>query len=180
MADVSVRPARTDDVAEIARIQLDTWRFGYAAIVPAAVLDALTIDAALAAWTAAVANPPGPRHHVLVALEQEAVVGFAALAPAEDLQPDEPDPISTLEIAPVLVEPRWGRRGHASRLMSAAVDTARTDGMRRAVTWIPEGDTVTREFLIGAGWAADGLARVLDTGAGDLREVRLHVSLEPG
>ena len=80
-------------------------------------------------------------------------------------------------IGPVLVEPRWGRRGHASRLMAAAVDTARLDGMTRAISWIPEGDTVTREFLIGAGWGPDGLARALDTGAGELREIRLHVAL---
>jgi hypothetical protein len=61
--------------------------------------------------------------------------------------------------------------------MAAAVDLAREDGMTRAITWIPEADTVTREFLIGAGWAADGLVRALDTGAGELREMRLHVAL---
>jgi GNAT superfamily N-acetyltransferase len=177
MADVSVRPARADDVAEIARIQVETWRFGYASIVPAAVLAAVTRDTAVAAWADAVASAPSPRHHVLVALEQDAIVGFAALAPAHDLQPDDPDPDSTLALGPLLVEPRWGRRGHASRLMSAAVDHGRTDGMTRAIMWIPEGDTVTREFLIGAGWAPDGLARGLDTGAGELREIRLHVTI---
>ena len=49
--------------------------------------------------------------------------------------------------------------------------------MTSAVSWIPEADTVTREFLIGAGWAPDGLVRALDTGAGELREIRLQVSL---
>ena len=77
----------------------------------------------------------------------------------------------------MLVEPRWGRRGHGSRLMAAAVDLAREAGMTRAVSWIPEADTVTREFLVGAGWAPDGLVRALDTGAGELREIRLHVAL---
>ena len=76
-------------------------------------------------------------------------------------------------LGPILVEPRWGRRGHGSRLMAAAVDLARADGSTRAISWIPEADTVTREFLIGAGWAADGLVRALDTGAGELREIRL-------
>ena len=49
--------------------------------------------------------------------------------------------------------------------------------MTTAITWIPEADTVLREFLVGAGWAADGLARALDTGAGELREIRLHTLL---
>ncbi len=175
MADVSVRPAGPADAGDVARIQVTTWQHGYASILPAAVLEQVTTETALAAWTDALTAPPTPQHRVLVALEQHDVVGFTALAPADDLQPDEPD--STVAVGPILVEPRWGRRGHGSRLMAAAVDLARSDGTTRAITWIPEADTVTREFLIGAGWAADGLVRALDTGAGELRELRLHVAL---
>jgi hypothetical protein len=61
--------------------------------------------------------------------------------------------------------------------MAAAVDTARADEMTRAICWIPEADTVSREFLVGAGWTPDGLVRALDTGAGELREIRLVVTL---
>jgi hypothetical protein len=49
--------------------------------------------------------------------------------------------------------------------------------MTRAIIWIPEGDDASREFLLSAGWAPDGLARALDTGAGELREIRLHTVL---
>ncbi|HEY7010041.1 MAG TPA: GNAT family N-acetyltransferase [Jatrophihabitantaceae bacterium] len=177
MADVSVRPARVDDVAEIARIQVTTWQHAYAEILPAPVLDAVTVEAATAAWTDAISASPSPHHHVLVAQEQQWLVGFVVLAPADDLPPDDLAPESTAAVGPILVEPRWGRRGHGSRLMAAAVDTARTDGMARGISWIPEADTVTREFLIGAGWAPDGLVRALDTGAGELREIRLHTVL---
>jgi GNAT superfamily N-acetyltransferase len=177
MADVSVRAASDADVAEVARIQVLTWQHGYATILPPAVLQLVTQDTAVEAWTQAIDAAPSPRHRVLVAQEGADVVGFAASAPADDLQPTDPDPQTTVAIGPVLVEPRWGRRGHGSRLMAAAVDLAREDGMTRAITWIPEADTVTREFLIGAGWATDGLVRALDTGAGELREIRLHVAL---
>jgi GNAT superfamily N-acetyltransferase len=178
VAEVSVRPARADDVEEIARIHVETWRFGYAGILPAPVLDGLTVDAAASAWREAVVEPPSPRHHVLVAVEGRWIVGFAALGPPDDLQPEDADPDATVSIGPIVVEPRWARRGHGSRLMAAAVDVARSDGMARAVTWIPERDTVSREFLAGGGWAPDGLARALDTGAGELREIRLHVRLD--
>jgi GNAT superfamily N-acetyltransferase len=177
MADVSVRPANAGDVAEIARIQVETWRLAYAEVVPAAVLDALALDTAVQAWTQAVTAPPSARHHVLVALEQDWLVGFVALGPADDLQPEDPDPGATTSVGPLVVEPRWGRRGHGSRLMAAAIDHARTDAMTRAICWIPEADQVSREFLVGAGWAPDGLVRALDTGAGELREIRLHVAL---
>ncbi|PZS18151.1 MAG: N-acetyltransferase [Pseudonocardiales bacterium] len=177
MADVSVRSAQSDDVTEIARIQLETWRAGYATILPAAVLESLSSEATQQAWHQAVAAPPSPRHHVLIAQEQDWRVGFVAFGPAEDLQPGDPDPGSTIALGPLLVEPRWGRRGHGSRLLAAAVDHARGDGMARAIVWLPERDDASREFFISAGWAPDGLARALDTGSGELREIRLHVSL---
>ena len=90
---------------------------------------------------------------------------------------DEPERDSTIAVAPLLVEPRWGRRGHGSRLLAATVDHARQDGMTRAVAWVPEADLASRDFLMSAGWAPDGLVRALDTGAGELREIRLHTSL---
>jgi GNAT superfamily N-acetyltransferase len=174
VADVSVRPARPDDAREIGGIQLRTWQVAYGEILPAAVLSALTEDAAAEAWLAAISTPPSTRHRVLVALEQEWLVGFAAIGPAEGLEASDPEPQRTGAVAPILVEPRWGRRGHGSRLLAAAVDHLRRDGMTRAVVWIPEADTPSRNFLISAGWAPDGLARALDTGAGELREIRLH------
>ena len=174
MADVSVRPARPEDAAELGRIQVDTWRTAYATILPAPVLDALSASTAATAWAAAIEQPPTPKHHVLVAMEQQWRVGFVALGPAADLEAEDPEPATTAAIAPILVEPRWGRRGHGSRLLAAAVDHARADGLTRAVAWIPEGDVPSREFLSSAGWAPDGLVRALDTGAGELREIRLH------
>jgi GNAT superfamily N-acetyltransferase len=179
MADVSVRPARPDDADEIGRIQVETWRTAYGEILPAPVLDGLSPTEAGQAWATAVGSPPSPRHHVLLALEGEWRVGFVALGPADDPEPGDPEPDTTVAIGPLLVEPRWGRRGHGSRLLAAAVDHARADGATRAITWIPEGDTVTREFLLSAGWAPDGLVRALDTGAGELREIHLHTSLTP-
>jgi RimJ/RimL family protein N-acetyltransferase len=178
MADVSVRPATADDVAEIARIQIDTWRTAYHSVVPEPVLAALDAAAVQDAWRQAITARPSARHHVLVAQEQHWVVGFVALGPADDLEPADPQPETTVSVGPLLVEPRWGRRGHGSRLLAATVDHARQDGMTRAITWIPEQDTASREFLIGAGWAPDGLARALETGSGELREIRLHAWLE--
>ena len=170
MADVSVRPAHAEDAEEIGRIQVETWRVSYQGVLPAVVLDGLSIETAAQAWGAAIASAPSPRHHVLVALEQQWRVGFTALAPDDE---DE----AAVAIGPMLVEPRWGRRGHGSRLLAAAVDHARSDGFTRAVTWVPDGDKPSQAFFASAGWEPDGYVRGLDTGAGELREVRLHVSL---
>ena len=177
MAEVSVRPAVADDAAEIARIQVDTWRTAYAQLLPEPVLAGLSAEQSEPIWRAAISQPPSARHHLLVAVEGRWRVGFVAFGPADDLEPDDPEPDTTVAIAPMLVEPRWGRRGHGSRLLAATVAHARADGMTRAIAWIPEGDTPSREFYLSAGWAPDGLVRALETGAGEVREIRLHVSL---
>ncbi|SOD74148.1 acetyltransferase (GNAT) family protein [Jatrophihabitans sp. GAS493] len=175
MADVSVRPGRSDDAATLAQIQVEVWQTAYSAFLPPAIL-ALTPDEVRPPWAAAIAEPPSSRHHVLVAQEQEWVVGFAALAPA-DPQEQTPDVATTALLGPILVQPRWGRRGHGSRLLSASVEHALGDGMTRLICWIAEADEVTRTFLSAAGWQVDGYARALDTGAGELREIRMHTTL---
>lgn len=175
MADVSVRPARAADVAEIARIQLLTWRTAYADLVPAHVLDTLTADEMAAAWKAAIASPPSRQHHVLMASEDEVPVGFAALGPADD---DGLDPATTGLVTALLVEPRWGRRGHGSRLLAATADLLRADGVQTMVTWIFDRDPASRSFYAAAGWEPDGAARLLDMNGQMVSEIRLHASLE--
>jgi GNAT superfamily N-acetyltransferase len=176
---VSVRPARPEDAAEIARVQGVTWRTAYRSVLPAAVLDGWDEDAAADAWHAAVVSPPTPAHGVLVAVERQGVVGFAAFGPAELSQGEPPEPEGpTTEILTLLVEPRWGRRGHGSRLLAAVADLARATGARRLQIWIPEQDGVSAGFFESAGWAPQGWARTLDTGAAPLREVRWHAVLD--
>jgi GNAT superfamily N-acetyltransferase len=178
-ADVSVRPARPGEAPDIARVQAVAWRTAYREVLPPELLDTWDEPAAAQAWRAAVESPPTPAHLVLVALEQETVVGFTAVGPAELADGEGADPASpTSEVSTLLVEPRWGRRGHGSRLLSAVVDLARSQGVRRLRTWLPETDQVSAAFLESAGWEPDGWARTLDTGGTPLRELRWHTLLD--
>jgi GNAT superfamily N-acetyltransferase len=172
VADVSVRPARAEDAERVAAVQLSTWRTAYDGLLPAEVLDTPLVQVA-ALWLGAVERPPTPAHRLLVALERDELVGFAAL------QPEEDDP-GAGELASLLVEPRWGRRGHGSRLLAAAVDTWRLDGVERALAWVWDRDVASRRFLTAAGWEVDGAARGLDTGPRVERQVRLHTDLREG
>jgi GNAT superfamily N-acetyltransferase len=172
-----VRPAREDDAPAIARVQLVTWRTAYRALLPAAVLDDWDEPAAAAAWRAAVIAPPTPAHGVLVAVDGSEVAGFAAFAPAEPAAGEAPEP-PTREVSALLVEPRWGRRGHGSRLLAAVVDVAVAAGVARLHLWLPEADEVTARFLTDAGWAPDGWLRTLDTGSTPLRQLRWHTLLD--
>jgi GNAT superfamily N-acetyltransferase len=180
-ADASVRPARPSDAPEIARIQAVTWRTAYRAVLPRELLDDWDEAAATASWHSAVTTPPTPGHGVLVAVERQTVVGFAAYGPAELSAEERPDPAGpTTEVTTLLVEPRWGRRGHGSRLLAAVADIARDGGAARLQTWLLEPDQVSAGLYDSAGWAPDGWARTLDTGGTPLREVRWHALIDDG
>ena len=178
-----VRPARPEDAGEIARIQVATWRVAYRRMLPRTVLDSLDEAWIAERWSAAVEQPPSPRHRVLVAVEQAEqsyLVGFAASGPADEqaLAPEEPPlPDDVAAITDLLIEPRWGRRGHGSRLLAATVDLWREDAFTAAVAWAYDGDPATRKFLGSAGWEPDGAARALDVDDMLVPQVRLHVEL---
>jgi len=194
MAIGHVRPARLDDVGEITRIQLTTWRVAYQRLLPRHVLDQLDEDWIASQWQDALAHPPSPKHRVLVAVEQASeqlpgepgsayVVGFAASGPADEasLAPDEDHTRlgdTTAAITDLLVEPRWGRRGHGSRLLSASVDSWRSDGFTTAVAWTIVDDGVTRAFLASTGWEPDGASRALDVDDLLVPQVRWHVAVD--
>ena len=192
MAIGFVRPARPDDASGIARIQLSTWRTAYRRLLPRHVLDELDEDWMAGQWARAIGEPPSDRHRVLVAVEQaeqQHLVGFLASGPADEeaLSPEEeaatgdPDRPAfapgVVAVTDLLVEPRWGRRGHGSRLLAAGVAHWYADGFDTALAWAYQDDAATLKFLTSAGWAPDGAVRALDVDDRLIPQVRLHVSV---
>jgi GNAT superfamily N-acetyltransferase len=177
VATASVRPAEPADVPHIARIQRDTWRTAYADLLPADVLAGLDTEDA---WAAALAE--GTR--LFVATEGEWTVGFcsAGFAPDSELADADgtvpADAATVALIGTLLVEPRWGRRGHGGRLLATAAHALRTDGATRGVAWVPERDQASRRFYGGIAWQPDGTARTLDANGRPLREIRLAGTLD--
>jgi GNAT superfamily N-acetyltransferase len=183
-----VRPAVPEDASEIARIQLATWRHAYRRILPRQALDGLDEGWMADRWLTSIKAPPTPRHRVLVAVEQAQqayLVGFAASGAADETAlaaDEEADAILRPDVAAVtdlLVEPRWGRRGHGSRLLAASAEHWRTDGFATALAWTFDADAAMRAFLVSAGWEPDGAVRALDVEGLLVPQVRLHTSLDP-
>lgn len=181
MAKADVRVAEPADAAEIARIQLDTWRAAYADLLPPDVLAGFDAATAERSWRAAVEDGAAT---VYVATEGAWTVGFCTAGPAPDGEVAladgslPPDAAAVGLIGTILVEPRWGRRGHGGRLLGAAATGLRELGLTRGIGWVPEADVVSGAFFRRAGWAPDGTVRTLDTGGGTMRELRLTGTLE--
>lgn len=171
MADAYVRTATAADAPAIGHIQSVAWRAAYGGVLPTEVLRELTPEAAEAGWTSALSDPPTARHRVLLAREGTDSVGFASLEPGEEGS-------ASAAIGILVVDPRWGRRGHGSRLLAATTDTLGRWSVELVTTWVLESDDVTGSFLESAGWASDGTVRVLDAGGTPLRQFRMHARLE--
>ncbi len=175
-----VRPARAADADSVARVQVASWRCGYAGIVPDDLLAELTSGEAEALWRdrwrEAITNPPTNRHRVLVAVSgspSREVVGFVSTGPATDA---DRWPGTDGELYELRVRPDRTGHGHGSRLLHAAADTLSGDGFHSASIWTLEADPALRHFLESAGWAADGARGELDVGA-SVPVVRLHTRI---
>ncbi|GAA1833931.1 GNAT family N-acetyltransferase [Luedemannella flava] len=181
-----VRDARPDDAGEIARIQLSTWRHAYRRLLPRRILDELGEEWMAEQWLAAITAPPSPRHRVLVAVEQAQesyLVGFVASGDADEAALAADEALADLgtgvvSITDLLVEPRWQRRGHGSRLLAASADLWREDGFATALAWAFDADAAMSGFLTSAGWAPDGTTRALDVDDLLVPQSRLHCSLQ--
>jgi GNAT superfamily N-acetyltransferase len=182
-----VRLAWADDAFGIGRVQHESWRRQYGGMLPAASLADADADSFAVAWETALVSPPSARHRVLVALDGDDVIGFAAVGPSEDADSD----VTVAELLALHVDPDQLGRGHGSRLLAAVVDTVRSDGFLTATAWMMERDVPGQRFLESAGWVADGAARVIglddeaaaaagSDGSGEgIRQVRWHTDVRP-
>jgi ribosomal protein S18 acetylase RimI-like enzyme len=176
-ADVSVRVAWADDAEGIAAVQVAAWRRLYVDLLPPDVLAALDPADLAAVWRESLTRPKDARNRVLVALERNAIRGFAITSPGSDA---DLDPIAEGEVADLTIDPEHTRAGHGSRLLQACADTLRADRFTHAVLWLNSTNDPLRGFLGQAGWAPDGAHRELDLrGDGEVRvkQVRLHTDL---
>ena len=175
-----MRQARAGDAVSLARVQVASWRCGFAGIVPDALLAELTSDEAESVWRdrwrEAITNPPTSRHHVLAAVTDapaREVVGFISAGPATDA---DRWPGTDGEVYELRVLPERTGQGHGSRLLHAAADTLTQDGFHTVCTWALEADTALRRFLSSSGWGADGARGELDVGQ-SVQIVRLHTTI---
>lgn len=175
-ADDFVRPAIVSDVEPIGQIHAATMRASLEAALdsplPAEVAGQITPANLTPGWTQALTAPPSPNYRVLTAVSQTRIVGFAALAPADQelgSAGHEPAPV-VAEILALEVPQGSGRRGHGSRLLAACADLAKEQNASEIQVWIAVGDEAHARFYSSAGFAPRGLQRTLAVGEQQITE----------
>ena len=132
------------------------WRVGYRGLVPASVLDALSVEEKREHWRARLER--GDRTFVA---ERHGIAGYCRV-----VLPDE--------VASLYVLPDQRRGGLGSALLAAGLDELR--GYSEAATlWVFAANHAARAFYARFGFTPDGAAQV-DPGTG-LQEIRLRAAL---
>ena len=152
-----VRLASAGDAAAIAGVQIAAWHEAFDNTWPAEIFESLATADIEMQWARAVISPPGPGFRVLVATAGDVVVGYGALAPADD---DDVEP-EDMELVAWEVAPPARGHGHGTRLLSAAVDHVRQLGGGSLIVWSLATDDARTSLLRACGFAPDGAHREL-------------------
>ena len=180
MAMARVRAATPADALVLAALHRTTWQAAYSELLPPGTLEGLDSPQMQQVWADTVEGGAT----VLIATEGDDPVGFvvAGPAPQEEVASADgglpSDAAQTVLVSTLLVEPRWGRRGHGGRLLAAAAAVLRDAGATRGIVWVLAEDPASLNFYRRAGWNPDGTVRTLDAGGRPLRELRLTGPLD--
>jgi len=172
---VELRGATPTDARVIATLLVASWRAAYRGLMPDEVLAGLSVAERERFWSDTLSAQP-PRTSVVVAIDAQAVVGFAAAGPP--LNPgDHADPTLGDLYALYLDPDSWGR-GIGAQLHATMLDRLRTCGFTSAGLWVLDGNQRARRFYHRHGWTDTGRTQV-DRGPDgiELYERRLHRTL---
>jgi ribosomal protein S18 acetylase RimI-like enzyme len=146
MAAISLRDAVLEDAAQIARIHVESWRAAYRGLIADAELDARTVAGQTVIWQEIL----GQAVPVLLALDDDTVLGFCALRREGESDPAHP------EIGALYLDPAVFRRGIGTALLVETVARLRAAGDPEVTLWVLEGNHRARAFYARHGFVLTG------------------------
>jgi ribosomal protein S18 acetylase RimI-like enzyme len=169
---LSVRDAQPADALAVAEVHVRSWQRGYRGLMPDDYLDGLRAEERAARYV--FGRPRSDHPSTLVAVEDEAVRGFATIGTAGEGSGSE-----TGELLALYVDPcHWGR-GIGRRLILEARERLVERGFDEAILWVLAGNARAERFYRADGWIPDGGRRQQDVWGITADEIRYRRSLVP-
>lgn len=165
-----VRLAVPDDARAIAEVHVASWRKAYDGIVPAAILDGLSVDRRAEFWRGILGAPGETR--VWVVEQPDVIAGFASSGPARD---GDLGPRSG-EVGAIYLHPSAWALGLGRVLFTRTVSDLVERGFDPLVLWVLADNTRGRAFYERMGWRPDGSSRALDFDGTPIEEVRYRAA----
>jgi GNAT superfamily N-acetyltransferase len=161
-----VRAARTQDVAQMARVHVRCWQETYRGLMSDAVLDDPGFIAARERmWTAALTDERYRQNRAAAADRDGELVGIAMSGPPRDVETG-----SARQLYVLYVYAAFHGAGAGRALLDAVLDPAEP-----AALWVTDPNPRAQAFYRKHGFAPDGAAQVED----GVREIRMVRGLPP-
>jgi len=134
---LSVRTARPDDAAGLARIYIEAWQDTYAGVISHSLLGAMSLRTHTARWHATIRAMEKNSGTVLVAEDARAgVIGLCSLGRARDGGCGYDGEVYTL-----YVDPAFLGRGAGRALLAGAFEAFKARKMRSCLIWAHAGNS---------------------------------------
>ena len=160
VSSLIVRPARVQDVAQMARVHVRCWQETYRGLMPDAVLDDPGFPAARERmWTEVLTSERYRRSRVAVAERDAELAGIAMSGPPEDATA-----AWARQLYVLYVYAADHGTGAGQALLEAVLDPAEPTAL-----WVADPNPRAQAFYRKHGFAADGTARSED----GIREIRM-------
>lgn len=162
-APVTVRPARAEDAAAMARMLVRSWRQTYRGLMPDRVLDDPgLVGARERFWSAALADERHRANRIAVAERHGAVIGVAMAGP-----PERPEPGWDLHLYVLYVLAAEHGSGAGAALLDAVLGPHEA-----AALWVADPNPRAQAFYRKHGFVPDGTVQTED-GVRQIRMVRI-------
>ena len=169
---MKISRAVPEDAPAIARVQVRSWQVAYEGILPADYLATLTAEKREAMWREFIARG-SPQ--LLVARDDEGIVGFAAFGPCRD----ENAAADRAEVWAIYVAPSHWSQGVGSQLCRETRERLVDQGYCSVSLWVLTGNTRAIQFYGRVGFVADEASTKEVIVAGNaLREIRYVAELQ--
>lgn len=126
---ITIRRAKPDDAAEIARVYIESWHDTYPGVVPTALLRSMTPQGQAARWRSVITVRN--REFILVAESAEhGIVGMSSFGPSRDA-----DLAFDAEVYTLYVDPAFFERGVGRALLKGAFAQLHENGYDSCIIW---------------------------------------------
>ena len=172
---VWIRRGVRADAGQIADIHVRVWQIAYRGLLPAILLDNLSIERRFNYWEQTLSQRDGGQV-VFVAEEVDGLVGFASMGAGRD--PDSKGKLAEL-FTLYLLPSKWGS-GVGYSLFEAVVKEARSAGFGEITLWVLHDNKRAIKFYERVGFQRDpapGGVKIEQAGETVLREVRYRLVL---
>ena len=139
---MEIRLARPDDVPQIARVHVDSWRTTYRDVLPKSYLSDLSYDARETMWQGAFGAESTT--FLVVAEEEGEIAGFAAGGAARRDTPEAK--AYGGELYAVYMSEPFQRRGLGRRLVAAVAEELVSRDYSDMITWVLEDNAACRFY----------------------------------